>query len=113
MSAIKDLLFDLESAKEASEDAIFTATIQLHTLSDLIWEKMNPEGIPEIAQPNELFGIDDEWLDLLKNELKQSLKFLNEIEAAKESIEFNRKQEYELNGFQSCIKGLMSLSIIK
>lgn len=35
------------------------------------------------------------------------------IEAVKESIEFDRKQEYELNGFQSCIKGLMSLSAIK
>lgn len=85
----------VEEALLAADQVAYQTSSQLLVLSDLVWRGGKRQG-PYLDIPCDYAALDTDWIEDMKGQLEESLKVLSELQAAKECIEFERKQALEL-----------------
>lgn len=87
MSRTTDFIIDLEDAQLAADLASYQTAGQLCVLSNLVWRAGRQEG-PSLDVP--LAGIEQHWIDAMRDQLREALVCLDELQAANEALECER-----------------------
>lgn len=83
MSATTEFLLSLEDAQLAADRAAYEVSTELCTLSNLVWRAGKVEG-PDLDTP--LCEVDADWLEGMRECLKEALTSLDELVAANDAF---------------------------